>query len=73
MVNKMHLTAIPKGAGARLAFFALRYHGGFATGFEKTPRSVRRLMIERVIAKRDERRQVFIQKKRPDALLGEKN
>ena len=28
----------------------LRYHGGFATGFEKTPRSVRRLMIERVIA-----------------------
>jgi len=28
----------------------LRYHGGFATGFEKTPRSVRRLIIERVIA-----------------------
>jgi oxaloacetate decarboxylase alpha subunit len=28
----------------------LRYHGGFATGFEKIPRSVRRLMIERVIA-----------------------
>lgn len=28
----------------------LRYHGGFATGFEKAPRSVRRLMIERVIA-----------------------
>ena len=28
----------------------LRYHGGFATGFEKIPTSVRRLMIERVIA-----------------------
>ena len=28
----------------------LRYHGGFATGFEKIPRSVRRLMVERVIA-----------------------
>jgi len=28
----------------------LRYHGGFATGFGKIPRSVRRLMIERVIA-----------------------
>ncbi len=28
----------------------LRYHGGFATGFEKVPRSVRRLMVERVIA-----------------------
>ena len=28
----------------------LRYHGGFATGFEKTPRSVRRLLMERVIA-----------------------
>jgi oxaloacetate decarboxylase alpha subunit len=28
----------------------LRYHGGFATGFEKVPTCVRRLMIERVIA-----------------------
>jgi oxaloacetate decarboxylase (Na+ extruding) subunit alpha len=28
----------------------LRYHGGLATGFEKIPRSVRLLMIERVIA-----------------------
>jgi oxaloacetate decarboxylase alpha subunit len=28
----------------------LRYHGGFATGFEKIPRSIRRLMVERVIA-----------------------
>jgi oxaloacetate decarboxylase alpha subunit len=28
----------------------LRYHGGFATGFEKIPTSVRRLMVERVIA-----------------------
>lgn len=29
----------------------LRYHGGLATGFEKIPRSVRLLMIERVVAK----------------------
>jgi len=28
----------------------LRYHGGLATGFEKIPRSVRLLMIERVVA-----------------------
>jgi oxaloacetate decarboxylase alpha subunit len=28
----------------------LRYHGGLASGFEKIPRSVRLLMIERVIA-----------------------
>jgi len=28
----------------------LRYHGGFATGFEKIPTSIRRLMLERVIA-----------------------
>jgi oxaloacetate decarboxylase alpha subunit len=28
----------------------LRYHGGLASGFEKVPRSVRKLMIERVIA-----------------------
>jgi oxaloacetate decarboxylase alpha subunit len=28
----------------------LRYHGGLATGFEKIPRSVRMLMIERVVA-----------------------
>ncbi|HXF74543.1 MAG TPA: biotin carboxyl carrier protein [Methylomirabilota bacterium] len=28
----------------------LRYHGGLASGFEKVPRSVRRLMIERVVA-----------------------
>jgi len=28
----------------------LRYHGGFATGFEKVPSCVRRLMVERVIA-----------------------
>ena len=28
----------------------LRYHGGLASGFEKIPRSVRRLMIERVVA-----------------------
>ena len=28
----------------------LRYHGGLASGFEKVPRSVRSLMIERVIA-----------------------
>ena len=28
----------------------LRYHGGLATGFEKIPRSVRLLMVERVIA-----------------------
>jgi oxaloacetate decarboxylase alpha subunit len=27
----------------------LRYHGGLASGFEKIPRSVRRLMIERVV------------------------
>jgi oxaloacetate decarboxylase alpha subunit len=29
----------------------LRYHGGLATGFEKIPRSVRLLMIERVVAR----------------------
>ena len=28
----------------------LRYHGGLATGFEKIPRSLRLLMIERVVA-----------------------
>jgi oxaloacetate decarboxylase (Na+ extruding) subunit alpha len=28
----------------------LRYHGGLATGFEKIPRSVRLLMVERVVA-----------------------
>jgi oxaloacetate decarboxylase alpha subunit len=28
----------------------LRYHGGLASGFEKIPRSVRLLMIERVVA-----------------------
>ena len=28
----------------------LRYHGGLASGFEKIPRSVRKLMIERVVA-----------------------
>jgi oxaloacetate decarboxylase (Na+ extruding) subunit alpha len=28
----------------------LRYHGGLATGFEKIPRSVRKLMIERIVA-----------------------
>ncbi len=28
----------------------LRYHGGLATGFEKVPRSVRKLMIERIVA-----------------------
>ena len=28
----------------------LRYHGGLATGFEKIPRAVRLLMIERVVA-----------------------
>jgi oxaloacetate decarboxylase alpha subunit len=28
----------------------LRYHGGLASGFEKVPRSVRQLMIERVVA-----------------------
>ena len=28
----------------------LRYHGGLASGFEKVPRSVRKLMIERVVA-----------------------
>jgi oxaloacetate decarboxylase alpha subunit len=28
----------------------LRYHGGHATGFEKIPRSVRLLLIERVVA-----------------------
>jgi len=28
----------------------LRYHGGFATGFEKVPSCVRRLMVERVVA-----------------------
>jgi oxaloacetate decarboxylase alpha subunit len=28
----------------------LRYHGGLASGFEKVPRSVRRLMIERIVA-----------------------
>ncbi|HEX9786719.1 MAG TPA: carboxyltransferase [Candidatus Binatia bacterium] len=27
-----------------------RYHGGLASGFEKVPRSVRKLMIERVVA-----------------------
>ncbi|HWO42391.1 MAG TPA: hypothetical protein VNO43_11370 [Candidatus Eisenbacteria bacterium] len=29
----------------------LRYHGGLASGFEKIPRSVRLLMIERVVAR----------------------
>jgi oxaloacetate decarboxylase alpha subunit len=28
----------------------LRYHGGLASGFEKVPRSVRKLMIERIVA-----------------------
>ena len=28
----------------------LRYHGGLASGFEKVPRSIRKLMIERVVA-----------------------
>jgi oxaloacetate decarboxylase (Na+ extruding) subunit alpha len=28
----------------------LRYHGGLASGFEKIPRSVRKLMIERIVA-----------------------
>ena len=28
----------------------LRYHGGLASGFEKVPRSLRKLMIERVVA-----------------------
>jgi oxaloacetate decarboxylase (Na+ extruding) subunit alpha len=28
----------------------LRYHGGLASGFEKMPRAVRKLMIERVVA-----------------------
>ena len=28
----------------------LRYHGGLASGFEKIPRSIRKLMIERVVA-----------------------
>jgi oxaloacetate decarboxylase alpha subunit len=28
----------------------LRYHGGLSSGFEKIPRSVRKLMIERVVA-----------------------
>ncbi|HEV8720762.1 MAG TPA: biotin carboxyl carrier protein [Candidatus Binatia bacterium] len=28
----------------------LRYHGGLASGFEKVPRSVRKLMIERMVA-----------------------
>ncbi|MGE5216002.1 MAG: hypothetical protein ACM3SP_03240 [Chloroflexota bacterium] len=28
----------------------LRYHGGLASGFEKVPRAVRKLMIERVVA-----------------------
>ncbi len=27
----------------------LRYHGGLASGFEKVPRSVRKLMIERIV------------------------
>ena len=31
-------------------FTRLRYHGGLASGFEKIPLSVRRLMIERVVA-----------------------
>ena len=28
----------------------LRYHGGLASGFEKVPRAVRKLMIERIVA-----------------------
>ena len=28
----------------------LRYHGGLASGFEKVPRSVRKLMVERIVA-----------------------
>jgi oxaloacetate decarboxylase alpha subunit len=28
----------------------LRYHGGLASGFEKVPRSVRKLMIERIVS-----------------------
>ena len=28
----------------------LRYHGGLASGFEKVPRSLRKLMIERIVA-----------------------
>jgi oxaloacetate decarboxylase alpha subunit len=39
------------GLGARkFRRTRLRYHGGLASGFEKIPRSVRLLMIERVIA-----------------------
>src|SRR5262245_8496698 len=39
------------GLGARkFRRTRLRYHGGLATGFEKIPRSVRLLMIERVVA-----------------------
>jgi oxaloacetate decarboxylase alpha subunit len=39
------------GIGAkRFRRTRLRYHGGLATGFEKIPRSVRLLMIERVVA-----------------------
>ena len=34
----------------RFARTRLRYHGGLASGFEKVPRSVRKLMIERVVA-----------------------
>ena len=39
------------GLGAKkFRYTRLRYHGGLATGFEKIPRSVRLLMIERVVA-----------------------
>jgi oxaloacetate decarboxylase (Na+ extruding) subunit alpha len=39
------------GEGAkRFRRTRLRYHGGLASGFEKIPRSVRLLMIERVVA-----------------------
>jgi pyruvate/oxaloacetate carboxyltransferase len=40
------------GPGARkFRRTRLRYHGGLASGFEKIPRSVRLLMVERVIAR----------------------